>query len=190
MEPWADGSYYLNMTWLKLKLNQITAMVAKQVDDFLVKNGACEECRKNVVRKGPKELARLLVDLKKAAEKELMERRKKSATKEEEVAAEQKELLEKQLAEGEVEEEELTVEQMELLDEQLAAAEKDVEANRDKILAELMAGRDVTEMPMDQAEFEVEFDAAWERVRRREEERGGAARNEVTGEEGTDGGRD
>lgn len=173
---WAGGSYYLNQTWLELKLNQITATVAKQVDEFLTREGACEDCRKNVLEKTPKELAKLLADLKKAKEKELAKKEKEFENKKKKIVA--------------MIEEELTPEQRERVEKEFAALVGEVAAEREEFLAELMAGRDEADRPIVLAEFAVKMEAARERLRRRKEEREGVARNRRDAEGATDGGRD
>jgi hypothetical protein len=44
------------------------------VDDFLKRERACDECRRNAIQRGPEELANLMVDLEMTAEKRLADR--------------------------------------------------------------------------------------------------------------------
>ncbi|KAL5385406.1 hypothetical protein DPSP01_004863 [Paraphaeosphaeria sporulosa] len=80
---WAGGSYFVNEWWLKLKIKQVMAKVVKEVDRLLEKEGACAECRKNVLQGGPRDLAKILVDLreKKVAEQQkILDAEEQSAT--------------------------------------------------------------------------------------------------------------
>lgn len=63
---WAYGSYYLNAAWLELKLAQVKATIEWAVDAYLKKEGACEDCRKNIVERDPEDLVKLLADLTRA----------------------------------------------------------------------------------------------------------------------------
>lgn len=63
---WAYGSYYLNAAWLKLKLAQVQATIVSAVDIYLKKEGACEDCRKDIHKRDPEELIKLLTDLSRA----------------------------------------------------------------------------------------------------------------------------
>ncbi|KAF1969863.1 hypothetical protein BU23DRAFT_557280 [Bimuria novae-zelandiae CBS 107.79] len=66
---WACGSYYLNGIWLKLKLAQIKARIEEVAHLYLQREGACEDCRRNIIRRGPEELVQLLADATSAKER-------------------------------------------------------------------------------------------------------------------------
>ncbi|KAL5398198.1 hypothetical protein PMIN02_001644 [Paraphaeosphaeria minitans] len=74
---WAGVSYLVNGWWLKLKIKQVTATVLKEVDGLLEKQGACAECRGLVLTGGPRDLAMLLVDLRRVNEKERARRERR-----------------------------------------------------------------------------------------------------------------
>lgn len=63
---WAYGSYCLNGIWLRLKLAQVKATIEWAVDTYLKKEGACEDCRKNIIHRDPEHLVKLLADLTRA----------------------------------------------------------------------------------------------------------------------------
>jgi hypothetical protein len=63
---WAYGSYCLNGVWLRLKLAQVKATIEWAVDTYLKKEGACEDCRKNIIQRDPEHLVKLLADLTRA----------------------------------------------------------------------------------------------------------------------------
>ena len=63
---WAYGSYWLNAAWLRLKLAQVKATIVDAVDTYLKKEGACEDCRRDIHKRDPEELIKLLADLSRA----------------------------------------------------------------------------------------------------------------------------